>query len=132
MFRKVSFLCLAGLMFIFLVSCSSTATAAGTQEAQQPVLQGKVSAEDMQPTASIEQLTGKVEITGSGDTILVENWTSKSRKSYQVVGDMANILRGFEGKIVKADVIFLEKRTWSGAVVLVSFDVADSTEIPMK
>ena len=108
-------ICLAGL----LISCATPIYAAGQQEvavSDAPVVKkGEISA-----LPSVVSLRALVEITADGGVYLVDDWDSKSKKSYQVVGDMANVLINFRGEVVDTDVIFLERTTWSGSVVIVN------------
>ncbi len=129
MIRKASLLVVISLMLLVGVSC---ATAAGTTETQQQPLLEKPVELDNTITASVETITAKVEILPSGETSLVENWDSKSRKTYSVVGDLAVILQKFNDRIITADVVFLEKKTWSGSLVIVTFNLVDNGTAPTK
>ncbi|MGD1832190.1 MAG: hypothetical protein ACPKOP_02490 [Sphaerochaetaceae bacterium] len=91
----------------------------GTPAAQEAPAVHPVSIEEVSSAVDTVRLTALIETAGDGSVMLVENWNSKSRKSYEIVGDMANTLRSFSGKRVEAEVIFLEKKTWSGSVVVV-------------
>ena len=121
MYKKVMLNILLGICFMMCVSCTTPVTAEGTKETPQSFPKEPLSIEEPQPV-SLVQITAKVEINGVGNIILVENWESKSRKSYEVVGDMATILQDFIGKLIVADVIFLEKKMWSGSLVVVEYE----------
>ncbi len=68
----------------------------------------------------IKTFDAEVMINNRGDVLLVEDWTSKSAKAYKVVGDMRQDLLDYVNQIIEVDVVFLEKKAWSGYVVVVS------------
>ncbi len=112
-YKKVIVTVLTSVCFMMCVSCM------GTPAAQEAPAVHPVSIEEVSSAVDTVRLTALIETAGDGSVMLVENWNSKSRKSYEIVGDMANTLRSFSGKRVEAEVIFLEKKTWSGSVVVV-------------
>ncbi len=131
MYRNMSLLILAGMIFLLSVSCTTSVTAAGTPETSLPVVNKPLSLE-APPPVPIMKITAKVVVGPQGDIMLAEDWNSKSKKSYKVVGAMTTILEGFRDQIIAAEVIFLEKSTWSGSLVLVEFEVLNEKVEPIK
>ena len=129
--RVLGLLMIAGLALMLFASCATPIYAAGQQEvavSDAPVVKkGEIS-----ELPSVVSLRALVEITAAGGVFLVEDWDSKSKKSYQVVGDMANFLLNFRGEVVDTDVIFLERTTWSGSVVIVNLRLPGSNTSTIK
>lgn len=98
---------------------------AGGQEEQSDTLiqqepSSPMKSEMNTPVPEIMTFTAEVRISNEGDVLLAEDWTSRSIKTYEVIGDLRRVLLDYEGQIIEADVIFLEKKTWSGSVVVVA------------
>ncbi len=131
MYKKIVLFILIGIFFIVCVSCITPVATVGTQETPLLPSEGSLSLEETQPV-SLVQITAKVEVNAVGTIMLTENWNSKSRKSYEVIGEMSNILRNSIGETIVADVIFLEKKMWNGSLVLVEFKPVNSDNPPGK
>lgn len=115
--RKITILLLVLTGFL-LTACSSPM--AFTQEdtiPSQPVSQEQPG-ESLQQIVSMEVL---VEESQQKEVYLVEKWGSKSRKTYKVTGRMGELLREHIGSVIKAEVLFLTRESWSGSVVVVDF-----------
>ncbi len=120
--KRLSFSIILGLMILLCISCTTPLIAAGQQEvspiSSESVVRGEVAIGN--PSVMIERITAQVDITNDGGAFLVTDWTSKSKKSYEIIGDMAHILLNFKDEIIDAEVIFIEKKQWSGSLVVVS------------
>ncbi len=124
--RILSMSILIGSIILLSVSCTTPLIAAGQQEvppmSDAPALRGEVLRE---PSTMIEKITAQVEIANDGGAMLVTDWNSKSKKSYQVIGDMEHVLLNFRDEIIDAEIVFIEKRQWSGTVVVVSIVIPE-------
>ncbi|MCK5155060.1 MAG: hypothetical protein KAQ69_01425 [Spirochaetales bacterium] len=72
-------------------------------------------------TPRIVTITGKVEILPDGSPTLIEKWESKSRVTYDVIGDMGEKIRLMDGNILTVECIVLSMESpWSGKLVIVT------------
>jgi len=67
-------------------------------------------------TSCMIKIKGMVEVNSAGDVYIVENWTSRSRKSYLVTGSLVQNIAAYNGKVISVKCCLLKKRTWSGII----------------
>lgn len=106
---------LISISFMFSTSCSTIENREESYFTPSPL------SIDQGESASIVQLKAKVEINALGLVMLTENWNSKSKTSYEIIGKLSNEIRTLDGKVIIADVIFLKKNMYSGSLVVVAF-----------
>ncbi len=108
------------LLLLLTVSCATSLEAAGQIESSEPDQTVK-KADPLADEVPIIRMEALVDIADDGSITLIEKWGSKSRVTYDVIGDLGKLLRLCDDEIITADVIILGKTNpWHGSLVLVS------------
>ncbi|MFH0976944.1 MAG: hypothetical protein V1874_14270 [Spirochaetota bacterium] len=68
--------------------------------------------------------TGKIEVQNDA-VYFVVNWTSRSRKTLKVIGDMENEMKSLNNKIIEADGKITYTNQWSGTIDIKSYKVKE-------
>jgi len=66
-------------------------------------------------------LIGKIEIADDSCVYLITKWTSRSKKTYLIIGDKRDIIAKYKDRIISANCIIKEKKAWSGTIDIINF-----------
>ncbi|HOK39617.1 MAG TPA: hypothetical protein PLD27_01065 [bacterium] len=109
--RKIYFLFFLIILFVF-----NCAVFQSTKEKEERNSSEK-------ETKEIVQLTGIINVTDEDYIYLVVNWKSRSKKTYEIIGDNRDEFRKLNNKIIIADCIMVEEKYWSGKIKIIKYRI---------
>ncbi|MBN2042125.1 MAG: hypothetical protein JW864_18985 [Spirochaetes bacterium] len=115
------------LLIIIIFFISSYSISGMTKKQNTVTVSGDLAGSETRSTIDIEkkktmEKKGKIEVSGDNVYYLI-NWTSKSRISLDVIGNLKKEVSKLEGKIIEAEGNIKYKSQWSGTIEITSYKI---------